>query len=105
MQKDQRLCDLMKLYAGVDEGERTVIDKLLTEAVFLEERLEDLRKLPFIEVHPKRPELQRATAAARQYKECAATYSNIIRILINVLRKTDTDEQNELLKKLEEFAQ
>ena len=96
-----RLEELKKLFENVDNSE--VVDKLLDDVVFLEERMSELKKLPFIEVHPKYPQRQRTTAAAKLYKECSQSYMNAVRILAGMLNKVENDEANELLKRLEEF--
>lgn len=104
MSKDGRTSELFEVFANIDESERKLITPMIHEAEFLERKLEELRKLPFIEHHPTKPEKIRSTPAAKQYKECCASYANIIRILLNTLRKTETDEQNELLRRLEDFT-
>lgn len=65
---------------------------LIDEVVFLEERLEELKKLPFIKVNPKNKTQQKSTPAQKQYKELLQQYVNIIRVL---LRATGTDESDE----------
>lgn len=65
---------------------------LVTEAVDLEEQLDYLRTLPKIKVHPRDPSKQKATPAAKLYKECLQQYTNIIRIL---MRATGTDMEDE----------
>lgn len=92
------------IFRAVDEDERGLVDRLINECVWYEEQMLALRKYPFIAVHPKRPELQRVTAAARLYKEYATSYMNAIRILLNVLRKVEASAQDDLLKRLEEFS-
>lgn len=104
MGKNSRKDDYIKIFEGVDASERVLVDRLIDEVVYLEERMEQLRAMPFIQIHPDNPALQRTTAAAKQYKECSQSYMNAIRILLNVLRKVDADAENELLKKLEEFS-
>ena len=95
--------ELDKIFENVDESERQLVNKLLDEVVFLEERMGELRLLPFVSVHPNNPALQKTTPAAKLYKECTQSYFNAIRILLNTLRKVETSEQNALLKRLEEF--
>ena len=95
--------ELRKLFANVDESERKLIDKLIEEVSFLEFRMRQLRKMPFMIKHPLNPDLIKSTPVAKQYKECSQSYMNAIRILLTTLRKTDTSAQDELLKKLEEF--
>lgn len=100
----KRLAELKNLFADIDKKERDLIDNLLFEVVYLEEEMEILRTKPFLNVHPKNPTLVRQSPAAKLYKDCSHIYGNYIRILLATLRKTDTSAQDELLKKLEEFA-
>lgn len=77
-------------------------DQLLTplvdDMVELEEQLEYLRTLPKIKVHPKDPTKQKATPAAKLYKECLQQYTNIIRILMHSAG-TDTEDEESPLRK------
>ena len=93
----------MRVFDRVNANERTIIEKLIAETVELEKRMDELKRMPFIVQHPTKPYLQKTTPAARQYKECSQSYMNAIRILCGVLRQNGIDEQNELLKRLEEF--
>ena len=104
MERKQRLAELQSLFADIDKKERSLVDNLIAEAVYLEEEMEALRTRPFLNVHPKNPKLVRQSPAAKLYKDCSHVYGNYIRILLTTLRKTDTTAQDELLKKLEEFA-
>ena len=65
---------------------------LISDMVNLEEQLTYLRTLPKIKVHPKDPSRQKATPAAKLYKEALQQYTNILRIL---MRATGTDEGDE----------
>lgn len=65
---------------------------LIDEMLFLEKNLTEVKKLPFIKVHPNDPSRQKATPAAKQYKELLQQYTNIIRLL---MRATGTDESDE----------
>lgn len=103
MAEDRRK-QLNEIFADVDGNEKALIDNLLDEVAFLEERMTELKTMPFISVHPNNPALQKSTAAAKQYKECSQSYMNAIRILVAVLNKTESDAQDELLKKLGEFS-
>lgn len=71
---------------------------LIDEVVFLEGRLEGLKKLPFIKVHPKDPTKQKATIAQKQYKELLQQYVNIIRVLIRATGTDESDEESPLRK-------
>ena len=96
--------ELDEIFRDVDEDEKKLVDNLIDEVVFLEEQMTRLKTLPFISVHPKNSALQKTTSAAKQYKECSQSYMNATRILLNVLRKVESSAQDELLKRLEEFA-
>lgn len=95
--------ELATIFENVDGGEKQLVDKLLDEVVFLEDKMVELRKLPFVSVHPTNPALQKTTPAAKLYKECTQSYFNAIRILLNTLRKVESSAQNELMKRLGEF--
>lgn len=58
--------------------------QLVDEIVFIEEQLVELRKLPFININPKNPMQQKATPAAKQYKELLQQYNNSLRLLLRL---------------------
>ena len=99
----ERRKELAKIFESVDEGERQLVDRLLDEVVFLESKMNELKALPFVAVHPANPAKQKTTAAAKLYKECSQSYMNAIRILAGVLRKVDASAEDELMKRLDEF--
>ena len=101
LQKRQK--ELENAFIDVDESKKVLVSNLIKEVVFLEGRMDELRQMPFIEVHPKIPAKQRPTAAARQYKECAQSYMNAIRILIGILRDVEASAADDLLRRLDEF--
>lgn len=76
----------------------TVLVPLIDEVIELEEQLNYLRKLPKIKVHPKDPTKQKATPAAKLYKESLQQYTNIIRILMRA-SGTDVDDEESPLRK------
>jgi hypothetical protein len=96
--------ELDKIFADVDPNEKLLLNGLLDEVVYLEDKMMQLKQMPFIIVHPKDKARMKSTAAAKQYKECSQSYMNAIRILCGVLNKVDSAAQDELLKRLEEFA-
>lgn len=91
------------IFRDIYPEERNLIDKLIDETIFLEERMEELRKMPFIQVHPTNKAKQRPTPAAKQYKECSQSYMNAIRILVSTLHRVDSTAEDELLKGIKEF--
>ena len=62
-----------------------LIDKML----YLESQLESLERLPMIKIRPDCPEIQKATPAAKLYKEFLQQYTNIVKIVARI-----TDDEN-----------
>ena len=67
-------------------------DNLIDELLFMEGQLEQYKKLPQIRVDPNNPERQKATPAAKLYKETLQQYTNVIKVLA---RCTGQDAENE----------
>lgn len=94
---------LDEIFRDVDEDKKRLVDRLLDEVVYLEEQMEELKKLPFLAVHPENSSRQKVTPAAKLYKECSQSYMNAIRILAGVLNKVETSAQDDLMSMLEQF--
>ncbi len=77
MDRKQELMD----YICGDSEEGKLLEPLIEEFVHLETELSRLRELPFLRIHPKNPAQQKATPAARQYRELLQQYTNILKIL------------------------
>lgn len=88
--------ELKNIFKDVDEGKRKIVDRLIDEAVYLEERLEELKKYPPIKFHPKNPNLQKVTAAGKQYREYLQTYTNIVDKLCRIYGKDEGEEESPL---------
>ncbi|MCR5652219.1 MAG: hypothetical protein K6F88_00295 [Ruminococcus sp.] len=95
--------DLTEIFKKVSEDKRTLVSRLIDDVVWYEDEIAKLKKLPQIRMHPKNPEVQKKTAAAKLLKEYSQSYMNAVRILLGVLNKEDTDDKDELLKRLSEF--
>lgn len=82
----------------IPEEAEDLLRNTVEEIVFIEERLKELKKLPFIKVHPEYPELQKPTPAAKMYKELLQQYNNCIKLVESVIyrdKKMDQDEAEE----------
>lgn len=77
-------------------GNDTTYYPLIDHIVSLEKELNHLKKLPHIRVHPSNPELQKATPAAKQYKEYLQQYLNAIKVLSKVIGKESESEDSPL---------
>lgn len=91
MDRKAELLSLLKNGAEDELKARQLID----EIVFLEERMTELKKHPFIAVHPKNPAMQKPTAAARQYKEFLQQYNNSLRLLLRISGDIGGDAEEE----------
>lgn len=96
--------EYMRLFSGLDENDQKLVERLVSEVVFLENQMQEYRKYPFLSVHPNHPNLQKKTPAAALYKDALASYMNAVRILASFLHRVDESAENELLRKLEEYA-
>lgn len=75
---------------------------LIDEVVYLEEQLDYLRSLPKIKVNPKNPAQQKATPAAKMYKELLQQYTNVIKILLKATGADADSEESPLRKWMNE---
>lgn len=71
-----------------------LIDKML----FLENKLDELEKLPMIKVNPKNPMQQKATPAAKMFKEFLQQYINVIKVIEHVTGSNAEEEESPLRK-------
>ena len=95
--------EIYSIFEHIDEDEKELIGPLIEQVLFLEQRMSELQKLPFLKINPKNPMMQKVTPAAKLYKECMQSYMNAIRILLNTLRKIESSAADELLEHLKEF--
>lgn len=91
-----RANELHDIFKGVDEGKRKIVKNLIDEAAFLEEQMTKLKAYPFIKFHPQNPELQKITAAGKQYREYLQTYTNIIDKLARIYGREEVEEDSPL---------
>lgn len=89
--------ELIECICKTDEIKITMLP-VIDEMVFLEERIDDLKKLPFIQVHPTDSTKQRSTPAAKQYKELLQQYTNILKIVTHQVGSDSPDEESPLRK-------
>lgn len=80
----------------------TTLLPLVDEIVFLEGELKKLRALPKIKVHPSDKTKQKATPAAKLYKEYLQQYTNCIKVLIKATGADETEEESPLRKWIKE---
>lgn len=77
-------------------GDDPFLVREVEEMVFLEGKLDELRKLPHIEVNPRNPAQQRATVAAKEYIKYLQQYNMVVRILTRATGSDESDEESPL---------
>lgn len=80
----------------VPEASRPLVTEVVEETVFLEGKLTELKKLPFIQVNPKDCSMQRTTPAGKQYKEFLQQYINYIKVIEGIIYKDKKLEGEEV---------
>ena len=91
--------ELLEYICG-DSDEGRLLEPVIEEFVHLEEELTRLRGLPFIRTNPNNPAQQKATPAARLYRELLQQYTNVLKIL----RRAAGDEDDTADSPLRERA-
>lgn len=91
----ERRDELLKL---VNNSNSSTITPLIDKMLFLENQLESLEKLPMIKVHPNNPEIQKATPAAKLYKEFLQQYTNVIKVISHSVGEDSNNEESPLRK-------
>lgn len=87
--------ELLKIFDQIEDT-KGIILPMIDDVVFLEQQLDQLRKLPFMKVNPDNPAQQKPTPAAKQYKELLQQYNNCVKILTGILRKDAPEEESPL---------
>ena len=80
----------------------TLLIPLVSDMVYLEEQLEYLQTLPKIRIHPNDPSKQKATPAAKLYKELLQQYTNIVKVMLRATGAEDIEEDSPLRKWMNE---
>lgn len=87
--------ELLKL---VNDSNQSVILPLIEEIIYLEKQLDYYRSLPMIRVNPENPVQQKATPAAKLYKEFLQQYTNVVKV-ISRLTTNETQREESPLRK------
>lgn len=90
MNRKEEVLDICKT---LDVKTLKLIDPLIDQLVFLEEKLEYLKTLPFIIVKNGDETKQKVTPAYKQYKELSQSYINALKVVNGALGiESDTIE-------------
>jgi len=77
---------------------REIVEPMIDDVVFLEERLEELRQLPLIRVNPQDKTQQKATPAAKLYKELLQQYNGLIKTLTIFVARSGGETEDSPLR-------
>ena len=91
--------ELLKIINKTGADNEIKAAQLIDEIVFIEERLVELKKLPFIRVSKRNPAIQETTPASKQYKELLQQYNNCLRILFRISGEQEENEEESPLRK------
>lgn len=95
--------ELRKYFDGIEDDKKQFAFDTIDEYLFFIDRIQELKKLPYIRVHPKYPAKQELTPAAKLIKEYSQAVDNKRKTLLMILYRNETSAADELLKKLSEF--
>ena len=73
--------------------------KLIEEIIFQEDQMAYYRSLPQIKFDKNQPDRQKATPAAKLYKECLQQYNNSLRLLFRITGDIGEAEEESPLRK------
>lgn len=81
-----------------DDKDKKLAEKLVDEVIFLEGKLTELEKLPFIRVNPNNSAQQKTTPAGKLYSQLSGSYNAVLRTLCSLSSKSNSDDESPLRK-------
>ena len=94
---------LQSYFKNVDEDKRDLAYDTIDEYLFFIDKIAELRKLPFIRVHPKDPARQELTPAAKLIREYSQAVDSKRKTLLMILYRVESSAADDLLQRLAEF--
>lgn len=82
-----------------------LVDGLIDELLFMESQLDTYKNLPQIRIDPNNPERQKATPAAKLYKETLQQYTNVVKVLAHCSDQNVDDEESPLRKWAKKYVE
>lgn len=95
--------ELDKIFENVDEPVRKFISDQLDDFVFLSNKIDELKKLPFLIVSKNNPRKQKATPAFREYKELKSQYNDVFKFLIKIIAMTSSEDEDPVKMWIDEY--
>lgn len=94
---------LISFFADAGEERREIAIDTIDEYIFFREKIEELKKLPLIQISKRNPEMQRPTTAGKMIKEYSQVVDAKRATLIRILNGVESTAGDELLKALKNF--
>lgn len=94
---------LKEFFKNVDEDKRQFAFDTIDEYVFFRGKIEELKKLPLIQVSRRNPEMQRPTTAGKMIKEYSQVVDAKRGTLLRILNSVESSAADDLLARLSEF--
>lgn len=95
--------ELRAYFELLDEDKRQFAYDTIDEYLYFMEKIEELKKLPQIQVSKKNPAMQRLTPAAKLIKEYSQVIDAKRGTLLRMLYRIENSAADELMAKLAEF--
>lgn len=95
--------DLKTYFQNIEDDKKQFAFDAIDEYCFFIDRIQELRKLPYIRISKNNPERQELTPAAKLIKEYSQAVDNKRKTLLMILYRAENSAADELLAKLSEF--
>lgn len=95
--------ELKSYFELIDDDKRQFANDTIDEYVYFKDQIEELKKLPLIQVSKKNPELQKQTPAGKMIKEYSQVVDAKRSTLLRIINSVENSAADELLAKLSEF--
>lgn len=100
-----RADELKAFFKNVDDDKKQFAFDCIDEYCFFNDRIKELRQLPYIRIDRRNPERQELTPAAKLIKDYSQAVDNKRKTLLMILYRVENSAADELLAKLAEFEQ
>lgn len=98
----ERVDKLHKIIDELDESVQLLAHPLVDRLIYLENKLLDLEKLPFIKVHPNDPTKQKETPARKMYIPLLQQYNLVIKTLCKLIG-VETEQEDSKTAELKKY--
>lgn len=100
----ERAEKLHKIVDELDESVQIFAHSLVDRMLYLEKRLFELEKLPFIKVHPNDPTKQKELPARKQYVPLLQQYNLVIKNICNLIG-VQTEQEDTKISEFKKYLQ